>query len=151
MNALLRLTLGVALVAGAAGCSVKKCNISGTITQAGEPLVAKTESGFLLVLFIPLDRKADPLVYRAETDRDKGTYTLDGIPAGKYRVAIQQFDERHNDALGHSLNPPQTPLRYEVSEDGQVLDIDLPKDLPRAAPPRPKVPFPKKGPPKDDD
>ena len=56
---------------------------------------------------------------------------IDAIPAGTYRVAIQQFDEKHNDALQHKYNPPSTPLLYEVTrEDDQVIDIDLPKKLP---------------------
>ena len=34
------------------------------------------------------------------------------------------------DALNHVYDPGATPLVYDVTHDGQVIDIDLPKDLP---------------------
>jgi len=46
-------------------------------------------------------------------------------------VAIHQFiDDRHKDALANKYDPVKTPLRVEVMEDGQVIDITLPKELP---------------------
>ena len=46
-------------------------------------------------------------------------------------VAIHQFDERHMDSLQNKYDPVKTPLRVDVTDDGQVIDIDLPKDLTR--------------------
>lgn len=131
MNALLRLTLILILVAGATGCRGKKCAVSGTVTRDGKPLEWSDEEGHLLVIFFPVNRKSNPDVYRAETDPKTGSFKIDEIRTGKYRVAIQQFDARHNDALEHAFNPGTTTLRYEVTEDGQVIDIDLPAELPR--------------------
>jgi hypothetical protein len=128
MKTLFRILVGLALVA-AVGCG-KKSNVHGTITRDGQPLVWKSEGGHLLVIFIPEDREADSNVYRAETDRDTGAYRIASIPAGRYRVAVQQFDEKHNDALRHTYDPHATTLVYEVTGDNQRIDVDLPKDLP---------------------
>jgi hypothetical protein len=125
MKALVRLALALALMTGAIGCA-RPCNISGTITRDGKPLVWTSDEGHLLVIFVPANRKANRDVYRAETDREAGTYRINGILSGRYRVAIQQFDEKHNDALGHKYNPGKTQLEYDVTADGQVIDIDLP-------------------------
>src|SRR5262245_43464373 len=116
MRNLFRIMVGLALVAGAVGCG-KKSNVHGTITRDGKPLVWKSEGGHLLVVFVPEDREADPNTYRAETDRETGEYRIAAIPAGKYRVAIQQFDEKHNDALRHTYDPAATTLTYEVNSD----------------------------------
>jgi len=118
-------------VAGAVGCGGKICRINGSVTRGGEPLEWKADGGYLLVIFIPKNRKADRNVYRAETNRDTGEYHIDKISAGSYLVAIQQFDDRHNDALRHVYNPGATNLEREVTEEGQVIDLDLPSVLPR--------------------
>jgi hypothetical protein len=117
---------GLALVGQWLNRSVQTCNINGTITRNGEALRWKTSGGHLLVIYIPEDRTSDRNVYRAETNRDTGTYTIHEIPRGNYLVAIQQFDEKHNDALNHKYNPGATTLQKRVTADGEVLDIDLP-------------------------
>jgi hypothetical protein len=131
MKKFMRLLFGLILMAATTGCVEMRANISGTITRDGKLLVSGSNGGHLLVIFVPEDRQGNGTVYRADTDRHRGTYRIAAIPAGKYLVAIQQFDERHNDALGHKFNPGVSPLRYEVTEDGQVIDIDLPKNLPK--------------------
>lgn len=138
MNTTGRLVVGLAMVVGAAGCGggVKKYSVSGTVKRDGKPLEWKSEGGHLLVIFIPENREKDRNVYRADTDRETGTYRIAAIPAGKYVVAIQQFDERHNDALGHAYNPGATTWEQEVSKDGEVIDIDLPRVIPRRENPR---------------
>lgn len=125
MKAGLRLLCVAALVAG--GCDAKRCSIGGTIRVAGNPVEPHGETGHLLVIFFPEDRVANKEVYSAETDRSKATYRIKAIPAGMYRVAIQQFDEGHNDSLRKAYDPYVTPLRAEVKEDGQAIDFDLPK------------------------
>lgn len=133
MNVTLRRAFLLTLAIGMTGCSGgKKSDIGGTITRGGKPLVWESEGGHLLVIFFPEDRTANPDVYSATTDRAAGTYSIPKLRAGKYIVAIQQFDERHLDALGGKYDPVKTQLHYEVIQDGQVIDIDLPKDLPSA-------------------
>ena len=130
MHALTRAGLVLVLVVAAAGCQSKRTNISGTITRDGKPLVWESEGGHLLVIFVPEDRKPgqDPIL--AESDKETGTYRIHQIPPGAYLVAIHQFDEKHMDALHNKYDPAKTALRVEVVEDNQVIDVDLPKELP---------------------
>lgn len=121
--------LGTAYLAGLFDDTI--CNVSGKITRDGKPLVWKSEGGHLLVLFVPETRRANQDPYMAEVDRAAGTYKVTGVKAGRYKVAIQQFDERHNDALNGKYDPGHTQHVVEVQEDGQVIDIDLPKELPK--------------------
>lgn len=121
--------LGAAYFAGLFDETV--CNVSGKVTRDGKPLAWKSEGGHLLVLFVPETRRVGQDPYLAETDRAAGTYRVAGVKTGRYRVAIQQFDEKHADALNSKYDPAQTKLVVEVTADGQVIDIDLPKDLPK--------------------
>src|SRR5262249_39800772 len=95
----------------------------------------------LEVTFVPLDRERDKNTYRAQTDRTAGTYTIDAIPAGSYRVSIQQMDPAPvYDLLGNGYGMDNSPILHEVAKKAkQVIDIDLPKDLPKHAK---KVPRP---------
>jgi hypothetical protein len=129
MNALKYVSLLSIFLVAAAGCARTRTNVTGTITRDGKPLEWSTENGFLLVIFVPENRRSDGEVYRAEAQMD-GTFKLNEIRSGRYKVAIQQFDEKFNDALNHKYDPAKSPLRYEVTDDGQVIDIDLPKELP---------------------
>jgi hypothetical protein len=131
MHALIRSILILTVMVLAAGCGgTKVSNISGTITRDGKPLEWPSEEGLFLVIFVPEDRKPNQDPYLAECDRATGTYRIPQIRTGTYLVAIHQFDERHQDALANKYDPVKTPLRVEVNEDGQVIDINLPKDLP---------------------
>ena len=67
---------------------------------------------------------------KATTDWRTGAYRIAEIPAGKYRIAVQQFDEKHNDAFGGRLDAVRTIFHCEVVEDGQVINIDIPQNLP---------------------
>jgi hypothetical protein len=120
-----------AAAVGLTGCGKeKKVGIRGTVTRAGEKLTW-SEGGSLLVVFSPVDYKKDQRSFSAQTDTATSSYQIAAIPPGRYQVAIQQFDERFADALGGVYDPGSSPLVYEVTHDGQVIDIDLPKDLPK--------------------
>ncbi len=130
MRTVIRLLLGLVLVGASSGCIHIKTNITGTITRDGQPLVWESDEGTLEVIFVPEDRtKSDPI--RAITDRDHCSYRIGEIPAGKYLVAIHQFEERHRDVLANKYDPHYSPLRFEVTDDNQVINIDLPKELPK--------------------
>lgn len=129
MRAFVRLALGVLLIAGVTGCVRVKTNITGTVTCDGKPLVWNSEGGHLHLVFHPEpERGISPV--KADTDWRTGTYRIAEIPAGKYRIAVQQFDEKHNDAFGGRLDAVRSNLHCEVTDDGQVINIDIPKDLP---------------------
>ncbi len=128
--------LCVLTIALAAGCTddpaaAKKANITGTVTRDGKPLVWPFKDGKLHVIFAPVERQITDYPFKAETDSVAGTYRIAALPPGKYMVGIYMFDERHMDALQNKFDPNHTPIRVEVTEDNQVIDIDLPKDLPK--------------------
>jgi hypothetical protein len=114
----------------AAGCGEeKKCSISGKITHGGQPLAWKTENSQLLVIFSRVGSDKNDEVYSAQTDRDQGTFTIKNIPPGEYIVAVQQFDPLPgNDAFGHQFNLAKSTIRKTVGHDGQVIDVDVPKE-----------------------
>jgi hypothetical protein len=131
MRSVLRLLPVLALAIGATGCVEYKKNITGTVTRDGKPLVWPKEGGSLLVIFVPEDRSKFSPKHADFTDRDTGEFRFDELPAGRYTVAIQQFDERYMDALNKQYDPYRTTIECEVTDDNQVINIDLPKDLPR--------------------
>lgn len=101
--------------------------VAGTITRNGQPLTWKTEGGVLDVKFVPLDRQRDMNVYRAlQTDRKAGTYRIQGIPPGSYRVSIQQQDpDSRFDLLNFEFSPGKSPILRDVVSDNDAMDIDL--------------------------
>lgn len=113
------------------GCGrVPLCTVSGTVTRGGEPLTWP-DGGSLLVVFLPADPAKTDRYSARETDTASSTYKVTGIPAGKYLVAVQQFSPKFMDALGGRYDPGHTDFEVEVTADGQVLNIDLPKAAPR--------------------
>jgi hypothetical protein len=131
MTSSLRLIPILALAIASTGCVEYKSNITGTVTRDGKPLVWKSEEGTLLVLFVPEDRTRFSPKHADFTDPATGAYRFAELPAGKYTVAIQMFDEKYNDALNKHFDAYRTTIQCEVTEDNQVIDIDLPKDLPK--------------------
>lgn len=123
----MRLALVLILVVATTSCNGNRTDITGSITRDGKPVVIEGEEGHILVLFLPEKWKSNSQVFRAEVDRTSGTFRISEIRTGRYLVAIQQFDARHNDALGSKYNPGISPLRADVTENGQVIDFDLPK------------------------
>jgi hypothetical protein len=124
---------------GLVGCATPKYRLHGKITRAGKPLEWESENRKLLVLFNPVDIEDDKNVYRAETDTEAGTYVIAAIPAGTYRVSIQQQDPYPlQDLLGFAYSLKSSPIMREVKGNGEI-NIDLPAVTPPAV---------KKGPPK---
>jgi hypothetical protein len=130
----LTLVICLAVAVLAAGCDKPKYNISGKVTRDGKPLEWKGDNIKLDVKFVPLDRDRDKKVYSAqETDGKAGTYSISGIPPGTYLVSIQQMDPfPTHDLLNFTLDMAKSPLRATVTKDGEVIDLDIPKDLAKA-------------------
>jgi hypothetical protein len=99
--------------------------ITGTITRDGKPLVWKTDKHELRVWFVPLDRVRHQQFYKCTCDAETGKYIHEGIPAGKYRVAIQQIDPYpKNDLLNYVYSFKDSPLTYTV-QGASVKDFDV--------------------------
>lgn len=128
-----RLLPAAALFLLACGCGARAplCTVSGTVTRGGEKLTWP-DGGSLLVIFMPADPAKSDRYTARETDTAASTYKVSGVPAGKYLVAVQQFSPKFMDALGGRYDPGHTDHEVEVTADGQVLNIDLPKTPPPA-------------------
>lgn len=86
--------------------------VTGTVTLKGQPLAGGE------VTFTLLDTDK-PKVLKAKTD-DDGTYTLQGLPAGKYAVSVS------GKGVAAKFNAPDTSgLTVEVLRKTQVHDINL--------------------------
>ncbi len=119
------------LVVVLSGCdSPKKYSISGTVLHGGERMTWP-KGGTLLVIFLPDDASRKERYAAHETDTETSKYKITSIPPGRYKVAVQQFfpdaKTSFNDALGGKYDPGHTDLVLEVTQDGQVLDIEVPK------------------------
>ena len=117
----------VAALVAVSGCAEKKVSVSGKVTRGGKPL---PEGRNLLVVVVAERAKGDARPYSADTDSATGTFRVADLPPGRYRVAVQHFDTQFHDALGGVYDPGASPLVYDVTTDGQVIDIALPEVLP---------------------
>ncbi len=105
--------------------------ITGTITRGGQALEWQGENIMLQIIYVPLDRKRDPNLYRCEGDPKTGAYVLEGIPAGSYRVSIQQMDPYPtHDLLNFAYSLKYSDIERAVKGNDKI-DIDLPEKRPR--------------------
>ena len=126
----MRLLFPLVLVA-LAGCGGPKTyTVGGTVTRGGEKLTWP-DGGRLLVIFMPADESKTDRYSARETSTEASSYKVAGIPAGRYKVAVQQFypsaKTDFNDALGGRYDPGHTDLVVEVKGDTTELNIDIPK------------------------
>ena len=141
------------LVNALSGCGAPKTHsISGTVLHGGEKMTWP-DGGTLLVIFMSEDETRAERYVARETDTAMSTYKITGIPPGRYKVAVQQFfpdaKTNFNDALSGKYDPGHTNLVVEVTQDGQVLDIEVPKTAPAAGAPKGGKGGRKKGDPKE--
>jgi hypothetical protein len=129
---LLALCSFVIFVAGCGG-PVGPVTVSceGTLLKDGQPLqVDKREIGVgqVTLEFIPVgDTGPAPQTYGAQADA-AGKFSLPGgVPPGKYKVAVRQWDPYpDNDKLQGAFSKEKTPLIREI--DGKSpIQIELSK------------------------
>ncbi len=154
------LALLIAPLAASTGCSGDHTVwITGKLLKGGTPYVPPKDQ-LVSVTFVALEvqgpagktvKSGEP--YLAELDPTSGTFAVpgperQGIPPGKYRVAVTQrltrevFDakqsttkkhlSRETDTLGNQYGLENSPITVEVklSED-VTIDLDSPKGLPK--------------------
>ena len=112
-----------------AGCgkSVRKVALHGTIRNNDKPLTTGPR-GFVQIIFYPVEEGDQPgITYPAVVDSQHGTFKVDGIPVGKYKVAVQQMDPAPvNDKLKGAFSAQQTKITRDVTDDGE-MNIDIAK------------------------
>jgi hypothetical protein len=121
----------------------RKVNIHGTITHGGNPIQWKTENWHFVVVFVPEPRNMTTDLYPAtKADPGTGRYEIEGIPTGKYKVQIALNDPDHRYDLRDMMvyDPSSTPPEYEVTHDGQEINIDLSELLAKRRTPEAEMP-----------
>jgi len=106
------------------GCGSEfAASVSGTVTLDGKTI------GPGVVNFSPTDLKSNPAVGTISPD---GSYVLksnrtEGLPPGKYRVAVTVFEQSPEAARGERSNAPPkllTPAKYDNAEtSGFEFDV----------------------------
>lgn len=114
------------------GCgSAKKDEIlvKGKVHRKGEVLKVgnKVPGGHAVeVAFLP-EGGGDPKSALADPNTGEFRLLNRGISAGKYKVAVYQYDPRPEDKLNGAFSAEKTPIVVEITGADQELDIDLSK------------------------
>ena len=131
-----------------AGCGggEKLVTVTGKVLQDGQPIsIENYEEGVesLSVAFIPLDeggnRKAGARSYSQDVQED-GSFEIlgdmgDGIPVGKYRVAVSRISEdeeededrpRRKDDMLSKFGADNSPFVFDIPSGEVVIDISNP-------------------------
>ncbi len=135
------LAAGIAAILGCGGKSPSEgvvVVVRGKVTNAGQPLqVARADvgAGWVQIVFSKdagTGAVVDPnQTYTTKAD-DSGAFELkgrfgNGIPPGKYRIAVRQWDPYPDkDRLDGKFSEQQTPIVREVA-DKLTIEIDLSK------------------------
>ena len=112
--------------------------IQGRLTNAGEPLTVKGREiglGFVELRFCKYEGEGKPVarndIFPAQADAS-GNFKLlgrfgRGIPPGKYRIAVRQWDPypQHDD-LGGKFDEQHSPIIRDINRN-ESLEIDLSK------------------------
>lgn len=123
--------LGVAWCLLVAGCGSSSVKVTGKLTKRGTAL-SVTEKGRILVSFHPEDTADTKGPYPADVNQSDGTFEVKGkdgggIPPGKYRVSVQQFDPYPGtDLLKGRFEGRNTKIVVDV-KGGDVGEIDVEK------------------------
>lgn len=124
------------MILGAAGCAgdddPTRLQISGKVTDAGQPLEVGGRDiglGRVVVEFYPLDASGNAAGEPLETASvaESGEFELiDGIPPGRYRIAVRQWDPYpQTDRLQGRFDPENTPIVRDLTAETDSLEIDI--------------------------
>jgi len=132
------LAIVVLLTFGMSGCGsspvveAPKATLKGKVTKGGQPLAVNTTMGdyaYVQAIFTPAAGGA-PFNVRVGAD---GSFTVENAegkppPAGKYRVAVRQWDPYPQaDKLGGAFDEKRSPIVVEITDPPKDLNIDLDK------------------------
>jgi hypothetical protein len=112
----------------------RRLSLEGSVTNAGDPLRVEGRDvgiGMVVVEFYPVaedgSASTDPL--ESASVSESGEFVLvDGIPPGRYKIAVRQWDPYPQvDRLDGRFSPVNTQIVRELTSDDQVLEIDVSK------------------------
>ena len=118
------LLVAVAVCVGC-GKTNKTITVTGSVVRNGQPL-ALSKNGYVQVTIQPEVDPGKAFTPRiAECDKATGKFEIPNVPAGKYKVGIQQFDpDPTTDKLNGAFYVENGKIVRDL--DGkQPVDIDL--------------------------
>lgn len=131
-------TIGaMAAAIASSGCGKsgpKTVRVTGRVLLKGQPLaVAPTEAqlGAVQLRFIELGADGSPSgpSYSANAKPDGSFNVLGiggrGLPPGKYRIAVYQYDPYPEDKLGGRFSDERSPIVRQIEADTDLGAIDL--------------------------
>ena len=134
---MLVLFAGLLFVGCGGGSAEKVVTVQGTITSGGQPLTVAGEEaglGYVQVQFFRIDdagvQSTDPASARVSTS--DGSFELaghggQGIPPGKYRVAVRQWDPYPEDKLQGKFDETNSPILRTIEGDAMLtIELDQP-------------------------
>lgn len=126
---LLSLILSIGLIALGCG-SHEKLRTKGRLIKGGVDFVPDVDQ-YIQVTFMPVpaDGGIARDYYYADVDQDTGIFVpagkdRQGMPPGKYRVAVELMEQR-KDLLRGKFNTENTPYVVDVDAETQEIVIDL--------------------------
>ncbi|GAA4432361.1 hypothetical protein [Bremerella cremea] len=117
------LLLGACTFLFASGCGEAGSKVSGTLSNGGESLQV-SDQGDLQIHFI--QEQGGTLTGQTfMTSVDSSGHFEAEVPAGEYRIAVQQLDPYPNvDKLKGKFSQNKTPIKQSI-QPGDKLEIDL--------------------------
>ena len=117
----------------AIGCGGdKKLRTQGRLLKGGQPLVLKPDQK-VRITFVPIlpDGKPPADHYTALYDSEKGTFVAagkdrNGMPPGKYRVAVELATKKKDDLKG-MYDEDRSPFVFDIDSSTKEIEIDLDK------------------------
>ena len=126
---ILMLTLCALAICGCGG-SERKFKAKGKVVKGGAPFTVSADE-YVRVTFYPMaaDGSQPKNSYVAVYDRNDGGFTVvgpdgKGVPAGKYRVAVEH-ERKRKDLLQGAYDADRSPFVVDVSSNNQDIVIDL--------------------------
>jgi hypothetical protein len=126
----LLLLVGVALV-GCGGGSSSAVRVTGKVTHEGKPLEVKAMVGKVNVVFEPMDASVNGGSKEYAVYKPDGSFEVPGkdgrgLPPGKYRICIMQYDSFPGpDSLKDKFGEGKSPLIREVNASNRHFEIDV--------------------------
>jgi len=114
----------------ATGCGGSgKLQTKGRVLKGGQPFTVP-EGEYVRLIFVPVVESGNPHdTYVAEYNRQDGSFKvagkdLQGMPPGKYRIAVEHLRKRA-DVLKGAFSEASTPFICEVNNSRDEVTIDL--------------------------
>jgi|SRR5579883_7013 len=113
-----------------AGCGTRMLQTQGRLVKNGQPFVP-AEGEVIQILFVPVlpNGQLPGDYYAAVVDQTSGTFRpagkdAKGMPAGKYRVAIELMKKK-KDQFGGKYDSEKSPFVFDIDEKTPEIVIDL--------------------------